>query len=63
MGALGFVLFLSRFLKILIQEFQDGKLTGKELKTILDQLIDDDVEIDVSKLVGYIRFLLSRLEG
>jgi len=42
---------------LLIQAFEDGKITGKELKQILEVLIPDDLELSIDNVMSILKNL------
>lgn len=46
---------------LLLQAFEDGKITGKELKEVLNTLIDDNLEFDIKDVAGMLKSLLHKL--
>jgi len=47
-------------LALVIKAFEDGKITGAELKQILGALISDDWEFSVDEVMPFIKGLLSK---
>ena len=45
---------------LLLQSIEDGKITGKELKEVLNTLIDDNLEFDIKDVAGLLRSLLHK---
>ena len=61
MDIIEFGIFLSEFIALLKRDFQDGKITGKEFKELLNRLIDDDAQIDLDNILGFIRYLREKI--
>jgi hypothetical protein len=48
-------------LNVLVRAFEDGKITGKELKDVLNVFIDDNAEFSLEEVVGFLRSLLKEV--
>jgi hypothetical protein len=42
---------------LLVQAFEDGKLTGRELKQVLTAVIPDDLEVSFETLMSLLKHL------
>jgi len=45
---------------LLLRAVEDGKITGKELKNVLNTLIDDNLEFDIKDVAGLLKSLLHK---
>jgi hypothetical protein len=48
-------------LVVLVKSFEDGKITGKELKEVLNLLIPDNLEFSLNEILGFLKVLLKKL--